>query len=109
MTSVERTLEYCNLEPETQPEKPQEVTKYWPSEGGIEFRNVIYRYFRGAEPVLRDVSFVVKPKEKIGKIFTLELANYCLSCGFSFENRRCWSNRRGKVFIDRCYFTFSMH
>ncbi|XP_055319307.1 ATP-binding cassette subfamily C member 4-like [Sitodiplosis mosellana] len=66
MTSVERVLEYRDLEPEKQPEKPQEVSENWPKEGSIEFRNVIYKYFEGADPVLRDLSFVIKPKEKIG-------------------------------------------
>lgn len=66
MTSVERAFEYSNLETEPQPKKPQEVAKSWPSEGSIEFQNVVYRYFEGAQPVLRDLSFVIKPKEKIG-------------------------------------------
>lgn len=66
MTSVERVLEYRDLEPEIQPDKPQEVANSWPSGGSIEFQNVIYRYFEGAEPVLRDLSFTIKPKEKIG-------------------------------------------
>lgn len=68
MTSAERVLEYCDLEPEKQPnlKEPQEVSPKWPTEGKIEFRNVFYRYFEDAEPVLRNLSFIVKPKEKIG-------------------------------------------
>lgn len=66
MTSAERVLEYCDLEPEKQPKNPLEVSQDWPTEGKVEFRNVFYRYFEDAEPVLRNLSFVVKPKEKIG-------------------------------------------
>lgn len=66
MTSAERILEYCELESEKQPKKPQEIPQNWPTDGQIEFRNVFYRYFEEAEPVLRNISFVVKPKEKIG-------------------------------------------
>lgn len=66
MLSVERVLEYRDLESEKQPEKPQEISQDWPIEGCIEFRNVFYRYFAEAEPVLRGLSFVIKPKEKIG-------------------------------------------
>ncbi|XP_037037714.1 multidrug resistance-associated protein 4-like isoform X1 [Bradysia coprophila] len=66
MTSVERSLEYRDLEPELQPEKPQEVGKSWPADGSIEFRNVFYKYFETAEPVLRNLSFIIKSREKIG-------------------------------------------
>lgn len=59
-------LEYRDLEPETEPKKALEIANDWPSRGCIEFKNVIYRYFAEAEPVLKDLSFVIKPKEKIG-------------------------------------------
>lgn len=67
MMSVERVLEYRDLEPEKQPKKPIVVTEDWPADGNIEFRNVSYRYFAVAEPVLRNLSFVIRPKEKIGE------------------------------------------
>lgn len=66
LMAVERVLEYRNLEPEPEPAKPRAVDKDWPANGSIEFKNVIYRYFAEAEPVLRGLSFVIKPKEKIG-------------------------------------------
>lgn len=66
LMSVERVLEYRGLEPEKQPEKPLEIDDDWPTHGTIEFRNVVYRYFKEAEPVLRGLSFVIRPKEKIG-------------------------------------------
>lgn len=66
MTAVERILEYRDLEPEPEPEKPEKVVMDWPANGRIEFRNIFYRYSADAEPVLRDLSFVIKPKEKIG-------------------------------------------
>lgn len=66
MMSVERLLEYRDLPPEKEPTNPVTVTKDWPSKGCIEFRNVFYRYFAEGEPVLRGLSFVVKPMEKIG-------------------------------------------
>lgn len=66
LMSVERVLEYCNLESEIVPEKPREVPKVWPTDGRIEFKNVIYQYSYDMQPVLRGVTFLVKPKEKIG-------------------------------------------
>lgn len=66
LMSVERILEYRDLEPEKQPTKACVLAKAWPERGQIEFRNVVYRYFAEAEPVLRGLSFVVQPMEKIG-------------------------------------------
>ncbi|XP_055304324.1 ATP-binding cassette subfamily C member 4-like [Sitodiplosis mosellana] len=66
LMSVERVLEYRDLEPEKQPKEPHKVIDEWPSRGCIEFRNVVYKYFAEAEPVLRGLSFVIKPREKIG-------------------------------------------
>lgn len=66
MMSVERLLEYRDLDSEEQPKVPQKLTKEWPSDGRVEFRNVVYRYFEGAAPVLRQLSFVILPREKIG-------------------------------------------
>lgn len=66
MMSVERILEYRDLEPEQQPLKPRQVSKEWPTKGNIEFRQVFFRYFAEGEPVLRGLSFVIYPMEKIG-------------------------------------------
>ncbi|XP_055306698.1 ATP-binding cassette sub-family C member 4-like [Sitodiplosis mosellana] len=66
LMSVERVLEYRDLEPEKQPKKPRQIADDFPSRGYIEFRNVFYRYFAEAEPVLRGLSFVINPREKIG-------------------------------------------
>lgn len=66
LMAVERILEYRDLKPETAPEKPRTVGGQWPESGKIEFRNVVYRYFSEAEPVLKGLTFVVEPKEKIG-------------------------------------------
>lgn len=66
LMSVERILEYRDLGAEKEPPKPKAVSKAWPSDGKIEFQNVVYKYFAEAEPVLRGLSFVVNPMEKIG-------------------------------------------
>lgn len=65
MMSVERLLEYRDLPAEKQPSIPKAVNKTWPSEGKLEFRNVVYKYFEEAEPVLKGLSFVILPSEKI--------------------------------------------
>lgn len=66
MMSVERLLEYRDLDSERQPPKPQTTGVNWPEAGRIEFRNVTYRYFEGATAVLKELSFEIQPREKIG-------------------------------------------
>ncbi|XP_029718005.2 ATP-binding cassette sub-family C member 4-like [Aedes albopictus] len=67
MTSVERVLEYSRLEEEKDTTKPVvEIPKNWPTMGGIEFRSVTLRYGPHAEPVLKDLSFTIRAKERIG-------------------------------------------
>lgn len=67
MMTVERVLEYKNLESEKQPKESRPVAADWPLKGCIEFRNVFYRYSIEAEPMLRNLSFVINSMEKIGK------------------------------------------
>lgn len=68
MTSVERILEYSSIQHEgaleSQPDK--KPSSKWPEFGKIEFRNVYLRYFPQDPPVLKDLSFTILPKEKIG-------------------------------------------
>lgn len=78
LMSVERILEYNYLEAEKQPEIPKEMPLDWPKQGKIEFRNVFYRHFHAAEPVLRGLSFSVQSKEKIGEF----LLTYVTAFGY---------------------------
>ncbi|KAG9435895.1 multidrug resistance-associated protein lethal [Apis mellifera carnica] len=68
MTSVERVLEYTNLESEppfesTPDKKPKEN---WPDEGKIEFQNVSMRYSPTESPVLKNLNIMIYSHEKIG-------------------------------------------
>ncbi|CAK9805268.1 Probable multidrug resistance-associated protein lethal(2)03659 [Anthophora plagiata] len=70
ITSIERVLEYSNLEEEpfldSIPEKkpPDE----WPTKGLVEFKNVRLRYGPKSAYVLKGINFVIKPKEKVGVV-----------------------------------------
>lgn len=68
MTSVERVLEYTDVEKErsldTPPEKKPPRT--WPEHGEIKFHNVFLKYSPNDPPVLKNLSFTVKPQEKVG-------------------------------------------
>jgi ABC-type multidrug transport system fused ATPase/permease subunit len=67
MNSVERIKEYLDVEQEAAPviEKTRPAAN-WPSQGSVEFINYSTRYRPDLEPVLRNVSFKIKPLEKVG-------------------------------------------
>lgn len=67
MNSVERIKEYLDVEQEA-PAVIEETrpAANWPSEGSVEFIDYSTRYRSDLEPVLRNVSFKIKPLEKVG-------------------------------------------
>ncbi|KZV81042.1 hypothetical protein EXIGLDRAFT_658801 [Exidia glandulosa HHB12029] len=66
---VERVSEYIELPPEPPRITENRPPQNWPSEqGGIEFDSVTIKYAPDLEPVLKNVSFKIKPKEKIGLV-----------------------------------------
>lgn len=63
MTNVERVLEYTNLEQErTSGRRPNN----WPKEGRVEYSNVTLRYRDENAPILKNINFVIEPKQKVG-------------------------------------------
>ncbi|GAB1868435.1 Multidrug resistance-associated protein [Camponotus japonicus] len=68
MTSVERILEYSKVdsEPPLESTPDKKPKSEWPEEGKIEFKNVYLRYAPLEPPVLKNLSFVIHPREKIG-------------------------------------------
>lgn len=96
LMSVERILEYDGLTPEPEPMQPQVVAENWPANGSITFKNVVYRYFAEAEPVLRDLSIVIQAKEKVGIVGRTGAGKDSL-----------FSRRRKK--LSACYFADPIH
>ncbi|GFY48387.1 hypothetical protein TNIN_211863 [Trichonephila inaurata madagascariensis] len=68
MTSVERVIEYSNLDPEAalDSEKDKKPPKDWPKKGYIIYQNVNLRYAPDEPPVLKNLNFEIYPEEKIG-------------------------------------------
>lgn len=66
MNAVERVLFYSELPAEGEATTPNDPPPSWPEEGRIEFKNVELAYRVGLPLVLKDISFEVKPGEKVG-------------------------------------------
>lgn len=68
MTSVKRIKEYSFLPKEASHDsKPgKKPPPEWPQKGNIVFDNVSLSYFEDEEPVLKNLNFEIKQKEKIG-------------------------------------------
>ncbi|KAH7620070.1 putative ABC transporter C family member 10 [Nannochloris sp. 'desiccata'] len=69
MNSVERMIEY-----DSQPPEAPEIVPFrrplpdWPSRGAISVQSLVVRYRPELDPVLKGITFQVKPKEKIGVV-----------------------------------------
>lgn len=70
LTSVERVLQYTNLDKEGPFETPPENVpkKPWPVDGFLEFRNMSLKYVANEPAVLKNLKFIIKPGEKIGVV-----------------------------------------
>ncbi|KAK4317272.1 hypothetical protein Pmani_011632 [Petrolisthes manimaculis] len=68
MTSVERVLEYSSLESEAPLETDKDKTPKadWPKHGVITFNDVSLQYNKDDPPVLKNLNFSIKEKEKVG-------------------------------------------
>ena len=68
MTAVEKARKMAELEEESEPIQPVNVPGNWPSKGEIIFDDVIMSYLPGKPPVLKGVTFAIRPGEKIGVV-----------------------------------------
>ncbi|XP_067123688.1 uncharacterized protein, partial [Centruroides vittatus] len=68
MNSVARILNYSELKPESAYESSpdEQPPADWPQKGEIEFKNVFLKYLNDRSIVLDNLSFLIKPGEKIG-------------------------------------------
>lgn len=68
LISIERILEYSHLEEEPMIDsKPEtKLPENWPTKGLVEFKNVNLKYNHQGDYILKDISFTILPKEKIG-------------------------------------------
>lgn len=64
--AAERVLEYAELK--TEPQGGDDIPAAWPSEGRIEVENLTVGYAETLPAVLKEITFDVKPGERIGVI-----------------------------------------
>ena len=75
MVSVERLLAYGRLESEANLESNHSVMPpiEWPYEGCIEMNNVSFSYSPSGPNVLKNISCLIQPKEKVLQIEIISL------------------------------------
>ncbi|XP_022899785.2 ATP-binding cassette sub-family C member 4-like isoform X1 [Onthophagus taurus] len=68
MTSVERVVQYTNIEKEGPFESPptKKPESAWPKKGEVRFENLYLKYCVDEEPVLKNLNINIQPGEKIG-------------------------------------------
>ncbi|XP_056411570.1 ATP-binding cassette sub-family C member 4 isoform X4 [Hyla sarda] len=66
MISVERVMEYTQLEKEAAWESKKRPPPDWPNKGMIVFENVNFAYSLDGPLVLRHLTALIRPKEKVG-------------------------------------------
>uniref|UniRef100_A0A3Q2PI33 Multidrug resistance-associated protein 4 n=1 Tax=Fundulus heteroclitus TaxID=8078 RepID=A0A3Q2PI33_FUNHE len=66
MTSVERVVEYTELESEAAWETEKRPPPDWPSRGTVIFDSVNFSYTGDGPLVLKDISATIQPSEKVG-------------------------------------------
>lgn len=68
MVSVKRIREYSFLPKEAahESEPDRKPASDWPQRGNITYDNVSFKYFEDEEPVLKNLSFEIKAREKVG-------------------------------------------
>ncbi|KAI3365805.1 hypothetical protein L3Q82_000804 [Scortum barcoo] len=68
MTSVERVVEYVELESEAPWQTEKRPPPSWPSKGLVTFDHVNFSYSKDGPLVLKDINAVFKPSEKVGVV-----------------------------------------
>lgn len=70
MTSVERVIEFSNLEaePPLETDKKDDPGKDWPNKGFVTFDSLVMRYSKNDPPVLKGITFNINSGEKIGVV-----------------------------------------
>ncbi|KAI8886932.1 hypothetical protein K501DRAFT_330885 [Backusella circina FSU 941] len=94
--SIERVVEFMEIEEEPPAITEKRPTPNWPDQGAIEVIDLEARYAAELNPVLRGLNFTVKPKEKIGVVGRTGSGKSTLALSIF----RFIELSRGKIIID---------
>ncbi|TPX10955.1 uncharacterized protein E0L32_008161 [Thyridium curvatum] len=97
MNSVERIKEYLDVEQEAAAViEDNRPPANWPSHGSVEFINYTTRYREDLEPVLKNLSFRINSKEKVGIVGRTGAGKSSLALAIF----RALEAEEGKILID---------
>ncbi|KAI0439378.1 multidrug resistance-associated protein [Xylaria telfairii] len=97
MNSVERVKEYLDVEQEPPAiDEKNRPPLNWPAHGSVEFIGYSTRYRKELDPVLRDVTFKIEPRQKVGIVGRTGAGKSSLTLAIF----RALEAEAGKILID---------
>ena len=97
MNSVERIKEYLDVDQEAEEiVEKHRPAENWPAEGAVEFVDYTTRYRAELEPVLRNISFKIDPRQKVGIVGRTGAGKSSLALAIF----RALEAETGKIMID---------
>ncbi|KAI0814605.1 multidrug resistance-associated protein [Xylaria sp. FL0064] len=97
MNSVERVKEYLDVEQEPPAiNEKNRPPSNWPAHGSVEFIGYSTRYRKELDPVLKDVTFKIQPREKVGIVGRTGAGKSSLTLAIF----RALEAETGKILID---------
>lgn len=88
MTSVERVVEYTELESEAPWETQKRPPPDWPRQGCITFEQMNFSYSRDGPLVLKNITATIRPNEKVSRSFSrcifIQSTVYCIGRRLSY-------------------------
>ncbi|KAI1421363.1 multidrug resistance-associated protein [Xylaria sp. FL1777] len=97
MNSVERVKEYLDVEQEPAAINEQNRPPHnWPAHGSVEFIGYSTRYRKELDPVLKNVTFKIEPREKVGIVGRTGAGKSSLTLAIF----RALEAETGKILID---------
>lgn len=68
LISTDRILTYCTIEQEVDPPNPEKARRTWPEYGRVVYQEMFLRYSKDSNNVIKEFSFIFRPREKVGII-----------------------------------------
>lgn len=97
MNSVERVKEYLDVEQEAEAiNEKNRPPQNWPAHGAVEFIGYSTRYRKELDPVLKNVTFKIQPREKVGIVGRTGAGKSSLTLAIF----RALEAETGKILID---------